>query len=357
MIARTTATHWEMIAAILESSASAYAGYATSLLIERRPELEQLVGRAAFTFWKDELTQRVRELSAAVAENEPKLFVSQIDWIRQTAQPANYSDPMLKASLECLKEVLDEELPDTNDDAVSNILEIAIKSFDSPPALNDVESLDGAKIQLANRYLDLVLDGDARAAIDLIVNEGMAQFSIDELLFEVLLHAQSEVGSRWHLGNLRISEEHHVTATTQRTLAILSHLAESEPSNGLTVVSAAVTGNSHDIGVRAVGYSFERAGWRSICLGSDSPPSEIANAVSCFSADLVLVSAALSTHLKAVRQTIDAIRNGDSASCKILVGGLAFRDAPELWKQLKADGYADSAAEAIKLAKDLQSDA
>jgi methanogenic corrinoid protein MtbC1 len=258
---------------------------------------------------------------------------------------------MLKASLECLQEVLQEELPATGDDSATRFLQIAIETFDAPPSKESVAKLDEAKCSLADRYLDLVLDGDARAAIDVIVNEGRAQFSIDELCFDVLLHAQSEVGARWHLGELRIAEEHHVTATTQRVLAILNHLSECAPSNGLTVVSAAVSGNAHDIGVRAVAYAFERAGWRSICLGSDSPPAEIANAVQCFAADLVLVSASLSTHLKAVRESVGAVRAGDHPSCKVLVGGLAFRDAPELWKQLQADGYATSAAEAIRLAE------
>jgi len=137
-------------------------------------------------------------------------------------------------------------------------------------------------------------------------------------------------------------------------MSILSFVHEKQPAIGITVVSASVANNMHDIGVRAVSDFFELAGWRAVCLGGDAPASAIAEAVESFDASLLLLSAALSTQLNAIRETIKAIQDSGS-ECKILVGGAAFLDAPEIWRKLGADGYASSPANALETGRRLVS--
>ena len=164
--------------------------------------------------------------------------------------------------------------------------------------------------------------------------------------------AQREVGRMWHQAEVNIAEEHVVTSTTERAMAVLAYKAEKQTSNGLTLVSAAVAGNAHDIGIRVVSDFFEFAGWRAVCLGADLPAIDIAQAVKFFDTSLVLLSAALSTQIKAVRETVQAVRELDS-QCKIMVGGTALQDAPDIWRQLGADAYAWSPAEAVNTANQL----
>jgi 5-methyltetrahydrofolate--homocysteine methyltransferase len=84
-------------------------------------------------------------------------------------------------------------------------------------------------------------------------------------------------------------------------------------------------------------------------LGGDLPSTDFAAAVKYFHASLVLLSAALTTQLKAVRETIQAVRD-IKADCKIMVGGTALEDNPNIWRQLGADAYASTPAEAVKIA-------
>jgi len=52
------------------------------------------------------------------------------------------------------------------------------------------------------------------------------------------------------------------------------------------------------------------------------------------------------------RSLIETVRNDpDIKSVRIMVGGQAFRDQPELWKTLGADIYAPDASSAVKLAE------
>ena len=58
---------------------------------------------------------------------------------------------------------------------------------------------------------------------------------------------------------------------------------------------------------------------------------------------------ALPTQLKTARQTIEAVQGDDTLDTKILVGGGAFAELPDLWKGLGADGYVEKVDRAVEL--------
>ena len=70
-------------AEILEASASAYAGFAAGLLLERHPEVGERFAPASMAHWKAHFSQRILELAAAVAAGEARLFVSRVEWARE----------------------------------------------------------------------------------------------------------------------------------------------------------------------------------------------------------------------------------------------------------------------------------
>jgi methanogenic corrinoid protein MtbC1 len=113
-----------------------------------------------------------------------------------------------------------------------------------------------------------------------------------------------------------------------------------------SMLAAAVPGNAHDIGLRMVTDMFRLAGWRCLFLGANVPASEIANAAVSQDVDLVVLSATLATQLKELEHAIAMIRAA-GARARILAGGLAFADAPALWRQLGADGYASDLDAAV----------
>ena len=341
-------------AQLLEASAAAYAGFATSLLLERHPEVEERFAPSAMTYWKANLTQRVRELAAAVTVGEASLFSARIDWARQAFRGRQVPEEDLRHSLTCLREILKDELPQNATAETTEILDRALAEFDRPLAKSGA-TLDpnDPGDQLALEYLLAVLEGDSRRAVDLVVEAVEGGLDVRKAYLDVLLPAQREVGRLWHAGELSIAEEHFVTATTRQAMSLLSRLGSPAGSNGKTVVAASVAGNVHDLGVRVIADFFELDGWRSACLGADVPPTEIADAVTYFDADLLVLSAALSTHLKALDESIRAVRKGTERDVKIMVGGLAFSSAPELWRRLGADGYSTDGDSAVAVGSQL----
>lgn len=336
---------------MLAVSSNAYAAYATNSLFEENPEIKALFGATAFEHWKGYFSQRIKELSAALEEAEPALFVSQIRWDRAAFQARQVSDEFLVIALACLKSTLDKELPDESKSPATEYLDIAINSYQQlAEKKSSLESKDQIS-QLAAGYLLKILEGESQEAIKLILDERENSLSIEDA-YLVLMRAQREVGELWHRAEVSVAEEHFVSNTTRRAMSVLAYFAERKPPNGRTVVSAAVAGNNHDIGVRAISDFFEFDGWRSVCTGGDNPPAEVATVIRCFDASLVLISAAIPTHLRATRETIQIIKK-QIPNCKIMVGGEAFRESPDLWEKFNADAYATTPAAALELGNKL----
>ena len=341
----TTKSGDPMAAQLLAVSSSAYAAYATDRLLEKVPEAKIQFGETAFSQWKDHFSERIKELSVAIAEREPALFLSRVRWSRAAFEAREVSRDLLRESLVCLGEVLQEELPAACREVPAEYIKLAQNAFDESDGQTEGLDSNDPATKLAMQYLLKVLEGNSNSAIKTLVEAYQQGRSIEDC-YQTLMIAQREIGRMWHQAEINIAEEHVVTSTTERAMSVLAYHAKKEPSNGLTVVSAAVAGNVHDIGVRLVSDFFEFAGWRAICLGSDLPAAEIAQSVQFFDTSLVLLSAALSTQLKAVRETIEAIR-ADGTDCKIMVGGTALHDTPDLWAQLGADAYAASPTGAV----------
>lgn len=334
---------------ILDSAAGAYAAYAVNLLLERRPEAEERFAPAAFRGWKSHLTQRVLEVAAALEAGEPELFVARVDWARKAFGAREVPEDDLRAGLECLRDVLREELPENARDDAGAVIDRGLAAF-ARPAPDDA-GLDPTRPneRLALEYLMAVLEGDGRRAAEVVVGAVDGGLAIEEAYLDVLLAAQREVGRMWQDDEASVAEEHFVTTTTQRVMSILSQRATPAAPNGKTVVAAAVAGNRHDVGIRAVADFFEMAGWRAVSLGADVPAADVAAAVQFFDADLVVLSATLATQLKALREAIESVRAVSDGKAKVLVGGLAFADAEDLWRLFGVNGHAATADAAVEL--------
>jgi methanogenic corrinoid protein MtbC1 len=342
------------LAQIIEGAAGAWAGFASSRLLEVEPELEERFGAGAFEQWKDHFRQRLLELASALALEQPSLFVTEVRWARRAFMARKLSVADLERSLEVLRGVLESELPSDAAPILEHYFEPALATLiekdREPPAIDDASAAG----RFALRYLEAVLDGDRRAALAVAqeaVDEGM---TLGELYETVLTPAQQEIGRLWHHGELSISEEHFATRTTQRVMDVLSHAAEAQPPNGKTVLCAAVEGNAHDMAVRALADLFELRGWRAIPLGSDVPRDELVLAPQIFEVDLVVLSATLGVQLPILGEVIRGLRQTDlDRPVRVLIGGRALLELPDLWQQLGADGYAETMGAAVEEAERL----
>ena len=120
---------------------------------------------------------------------------------------------------------------------------------------------------------------------------------------------------------------------------------------GVVVIGTA-QGDLHDIGKNLVAMMLEGAGFKVVNLGRDVAPEVFVKAVGEHNANIVGISALMTTTMPAMKRTIDAlIKAGLRAQVKVMVGGApvshAFAD------EIGADGYAKDSTLAVVKAKTL----
>lgn len=305
--------------------------------------------------WEHHFRQRILELSAAVAAGEPALFTARVLWSRQAMKARAQEARLLGDSLNSLRAVLAANLPAELVNEALACVDDAIDQYRQELPEAQVSQLDpGIPTQrLALLYLQATLEGNVRHAMEIVLDAIDSGLRPEHAITQVLLPSQGEIGHLWHLDHVTIAEEHLVTTTTQRLMAIIVQRAPRAPDRGFTAVAASIAGNPHEIGIRAISYLLELDGWRTIYLGPDVPRDNLPAAIHFFDADIALLSIALSSQLPRLGDTINAIRAKAAENVRIMVGGNAFRDAPDAWRQLGADGFARDADEALKVAASL----
>jgi methylmalonyl-CoA mutase cobalamin-binding domain/chain len=118
------------------------------------------------------------------------------------------------------------------------------------------------------------------------------------------------------------------------------------------VVLATIEGDIHDIGKTLVGTMLSASGFEVYDLGVDVPIMEIVQKAREVGADIVAVSALLTTTMVRQRDLIEAIDDvGLRSSVKVMVGGAPV--TREWVKEIGADGYSEDAIGAVQVAKAL----
>lgn len=116
------------------------------------------------------------------------------------------------------------------------------------------------------------------------------------------------------------------------------------------VVIGTVKGDLHDIGKNLVASMLEGCGFEVVNLGTDVPVDKFVNAVKDNSADILCLSALLTTTMDNMKDVIDAVR-ATGLPVKIMVGGAPV--SADFAARIGADGYSSNANEAVALAKSL----
>ena len=336
-------------------SAKALAGYAASELLESSPGLGEGADSAAFQRWQNLFVQCLQELAAAVQFNRPQLLVQYVDWLRRLLTARGVEVNALKSGLDSLAKVLGTELPTEAAKIPAAMCREASQSLERETAVPGRPlAADSGYGRLASSYLLALLEGDRALAIRLVLDAAEAGHPVRDLYVKVLLPAQEETGRMWQDVEINIAEEHFATATTRAVMAQLRARTVVKPANGKTLVTSAVAGNQHDIGLQVVADFFEMDGWRVIQLGSDVPIPDLVEAVGFYQADLLGLSVCLSSQLTTLKETIESVRQSDrGAAVKILVGGRGLTGAADLAAEFGADGYAVDPAEAVSLGSTL----
>jgi methanogenic corrinoid protein MtbC1 len=111
------------------------------------------------------------------------------------------------------------------------------------------------------------------------------------------------------------------------------------------IIIGTVEGDIHDIGKNLVKIMFEAAGWIVYDLGKDVKLSRFVEEQKRIQADVVALSALMTTSMLAMPKAIEMLRL-DFPELAVMIGGAPL--SGEIARKFGADGYARSAGEAVK---------
>jgi methanogenic corrinoid protein MtbC1 len=324
-------------------------------LEESVPDLPARYGPTWREAWLDDVRVRVRILAQAVAVRGGKLFADAARWSRAAFVARDARPDDLRACLECLRDVLTEELPADAAETAARVVQAGVDAT----ALSDAQlgrprDLDLPSHALALEYLGAVLDGRQSDAEKTVLSAVEGGLSVTNAYEQILQPAQRALGTLWHVGEISIADEHAGTAVTMHVMSQLRQRFPAVQPNGKRLVATAAPGDLHDLGVRMVSDYFHMDGWHDLCLGANVPATDVVATVRRQKADLLAVGTSSALHIRAVGELIDAVRaDSAAAETKVLVGGPPFDAVADLWTEVGADGYASTAKDAVRVGRSL----
>ncbi len=174
-----------------------------------------------------------------------------------------------------------------------------------------------------------------------------------EIIHKYLIPAMGEVGSRFERGEFYVPELLIAARAMQGALEILKPLlsATELKSSGLVIIGT-VKGDLHDIGKNLVGMMLQGAGFEIVDLGCDVSPEKFVEAQRQHKAQLIGMSALLTTTMPGMKSVIAALAAaGLRDGVKVIVGGAPITE--RYAREIGADGYATDASSAVRKAKEL----
>ena len=198
-----------------------------------------------------------------------------------------------------------------------------------------------------------VINGNAEAVEELVkksLDEGTDALTI---LNDGLIKGMDVIGEKFKNYEIYLPGLIVAARAMKSGLALLKpKLASSSENSSVKIAIGTVQGDTHDIGKNIVAAMLEGAGFQVNDLGYDVAPEAFVAEIKDGGAQIVAMSALVTTNMLSMKETIEAIEEaGVRDQVKIIIGGAPV--TREYADRIGADGYADDAVSAVGLVREL----
>ncbi|MFQ6615586.1 MAG: corrinoid protein [Fidelibacterota bacterium] len=205
--------------------------------------------------------------------------------------------------------------------------------------------------KLLKELAQAVIDGDDKKCEDLTHRLLEEKLSPKEILDRGLVPGMDVVGIRFRDNIIFVPEVLICARAMKASLGILEPLlAKSSVERVGIYVIGTVKGDIHDIGKNIVRMMLKGAGFEVVDLGVDTRVEAFLEAVDKNKADILGMSALLTTTMGYMKVVIDRIQS-EGIRVKTMIGGAPVSQA--FADKIGADAYGDNAMEAVEKAKEL----
>lgn len=326
--------------------------------LSSRKDITDLIGDNSRNKMFENHENHLRFMANIFEFNNYKLMVRTIAWVYRTYHNHGFSYNYFPAELEAWIKAVNGNLKPENAKPIREVYSFALenhrKFIDIAQDLNQPEFDIPEKWEApVNELMDALLDGNLEIALKVADESVNSQQDVEDFFEYTVRPAMYRVGSKWQEGEVSVAEEHLASSTVSRVLSTLySRFITFEENKGKAVVTA-VANEFHEIGSRIIADSLELDGWDVDHLGVDTPQSDLVDLLLEKKPFLLGLSLAIPFNLDTAVETIEKVRSRPELDdVRILIGGKAFNDNPELWDETGADAWCQDSEEAIEVARE-----
>lgn len=205
----------------------------------------------------------------------------------------------------------------------------------------------------AREVFDAVVKGDRHGIVPILENALTQGFAPRVLMDEYLIPAITYVGElfekkEYFLPQLIMSAEAMRKAFEYIEPLLEDKTGSLDTGNKIKIILATVKGDIHDIGKNIVALMLRNHGFEVIDLGKDVSAETIIEKAKETGAPIIGLSALMTTTMVRMKEIISLTKK-EGLKCKVMVGGAAVTQ--QFADEIGADGYAEDANSAVKLAK------
>mgnify|MGYP002616480229 FL=1 len=203
---------------------------------------------------------------------------------------------------------------------------------------------------------EAIVAGKLEPAVE-ITRQAIAEGIAPQMIINnYMIKAMGEVGQRFQDGKAFVPQLLMAGRAMKGALELLKPLLAGSASTTIgKIVIGTVKGDLHDIGKNLVASMLEGCGFEVINIGIDVTCDKFVEAVKENHADILCMSALLTTTMTYMKEVIQALEEaGIRNQVKVMIGGAVTTQS--FADEIGADGYSADAADAVRLAKKLLSE-
>ena len=200
---------------------------------------------------------------------------------------------------------------------------------------------------------EAIVAGKLEPAVE-ITRQAIAEGVAPQMIINnYMIKAMGEVGQRFQDGTAFVPQLLMAGRAMKGALELLKPLLAGSASTTIgKIVIGTVKGDLHDIGKNLVASMLEGCGFEVINIGIDVTCDKFVEAVKENHADILCMSALLTTTMTYMKEVIQALEEaGIRNQVKVMIGGAPVSQG--FADEIGADGYSDNANTAVAVAKEL----
>ncbi|MCG8405335.1 MAG: B12-binding domain-containing protein [Phycisphaerales bacterium] len=212
-----------------------------------------------------------------------------------------------------------------------------------------------ANSKLFTQYMEPLLNGQRETCRKLVLSALDSGVEPRKVYSDLIWPALEHVDKLYREDRINLAEEHMATRINRTVADHVQARLDRATKLGKKIIITCAEGEAEEISAQMCSDLFEADGWDVYFLGGGIPQDEVASLVGRLQPDMLMIVGSKPADAPILRQMIDYIRNIDACpTMNVLVSGGVFSRADGLWREVKADFFAETASEALEIAAQAQ---